>query len=302
MADTVTEADRHHQWTVVGQDPFQLDQMRDEIVSLREQVQREHRLRRDAERYSHDYCAESFEACLEEQATFWQGQVAAVMGELGQYKQLLAEAQAIEAGTIDRFQEAAEEFAEQNRWLNKAVRVPQVPSNQPRPIARVSTFLLEVNLVAESEQGLSFRLFQASHSTPLNIAAGPAKRRLYNAGVGPIAPVMTPLRIFCHAIYATDFVLQMVMPIMKMVMLLRTMKTADGKEEYDAEQEVNALKEREAIFKKHGVPWSEMWQLPYWNPTQMLVIDTMHCIPEGLVMHEEDEEDVEEFMLMPVFS
>ncbi|KAJ7738030.1 hypothetical protein DFH07DRAFT_965941 [Mycena maculata] len=284
MADTVTEADRHHQWTVVGQDPFQLDQMRDEIVSLREQVQREHRLRRDAERYSHDYCAESFEACLEEQATFWQGQVAAVMGELGQYKQLLAEAQAIE---------------------NKAVRVPQVPSNQPRPIARVSTFLLEVNLVAESEQDLSFRLFQASHSTPLNIAAGPAKR-LYNAGVGPIGPVMTPLRIFCHAIYATDFVLQMVMPmvmpIMEMVMSLRTIKTANGKEEYDAEQEVNALKEREAIFKKHGVPWSEMWQLPYWSPTQMLVIDTMHCIPEGLVMHEEDEEDAEELMLMSVFS
>ncbi|KAK6988825.1 quinon protein alcohol dehydrogenase-like superfamily, partial [Favolaschia claudopus] len=33
----------------------------------------------------------------------------------------------------------------------------------------------------------------------------------------------------------------------------------------------------------HGVRWSEMWRLPYWNPSRMLVIDAMHCILEGLV-------------------
>ncbi|KAJ7738839.1 hypothetical protein DFH07DRAFT_965938 [Mycena maculata] len=43
------------------------------------------------------------------------------------------------------------------------------------------------------------------------------------------------------------------------------------------------LKERDRIFKKYGVRWSEMWRLPYWNPSRMLVIDAMHCILEGLV-------------------
>nr|GAT48239.1 predicted protein [Mycena chlorophos] len=41
--------------------------------------------------------------------------------------------------------------------------------------------------------------------------------------------------------------------------------------------------ERDKIFKEHGVRWSELWQLPYWDPTRMGVVDTMHCILEGLV-------------------
>jgi hypothetical protein len=39
------------------------------------------------------------------------------------------------------------------------------------------------------------------------------------------------------------------------------------------------------IFKEHGVRWSELWRLPYWNPSRMLVIDSMHCILEGLVYY-----------------
>ncbi|KAK0215389.1 hypothetical protein IW262DRAFT_1240303, partial [Armillaria fumosa] len=41
--------------------------------------------------------------------------------------------------------------------------------------------------------------------------------------------------------------------------------------------------EREKLFKDHGVHWSELWRLLHWDPTQMLVIDSMHCILEGLV-------------------
>lgn len=28
--------------------------------------------------------------------------------------------------------------------------------------------------------------------------------------------------------------------------------------------------------------WTELWRLPYWNPTRMLVVDLMHCLLEGL--------------------
>ncbi|KAI9463750.1 hypothetical protein HD554DRAFT_2206411 [Boletus coccyginus] len=40
--------------------------------------------------------------------------------------------------------------------------------------------------------------------------------------------------------------------------------------------------EREKIFKEHGVCYSELWRLPYWDPSCQLVIDSMHCIFEGL--------------------
>ncbi|KAJ7635920.1 hypothetical protein B0H17DRAFT_1217189 [Mycena rosella] len=41
--------------------------------------------------------------------------------------------------------------------------------------------------------------------------------------------------------------------------------------------------EREAIITEYGACWSELWRLPYWNPSRMLVIDSMHCILEGLM-------------------
>jgi hypothetical protein len=40
---------------------------------------------------------------------------------------------------------------------------------------------------------------------------------------------------------------------------------------------------REKLFQEHGVRWSELWQLPYWDPTRQLTVDSMHCIFEGLV-------------------
>lgn len=40
--------------------------------------------------------------------------------------------------------------------------------------------------------------------------------------------------------------------------------------------------ERDKIFQAHGVRWSELWRLPYWDPPRQLVVDSMHCILEGL--------------------
>ncbi|KIO01078.1 hypothetical protein M404DRAFT_117339, partial [Pisolithus tinctorius Marx 270] len=41
----------------------------------------------------------------------------------------------------------------------------------------------------------------------------------------------------------------------------------------------------EKIFREHGIRWSELWRLPYWDPARQLVVDSMHCILEGLVQH-----------------
>lgn len=35
-------------------------------------------------------------------------------------------------------------------------------------------------------------------------------------------------------------------------------------------------------FQKNGIRWSEMLRLPYWDPTQYVVIDSMHCFYLGL--------------------
>lgn len=40
---------------------------------------------------------------------------------------------------------------------------------------------------------------------------------------------------------------------------------------------------RDEIFNRHGVRWSEFWRLPYWDPSRMLIIDSMHCVLEGIV-------------------
>ncbi|KAF9555250.1 hypothetical protein CPC08DRAFT_611241, partial [Agrocybe pediades] len=51
----------------------------------------------------------------------------------------------------------------------------------------------------------------------------------------------------------------------------------------EAWRDAETLADRQLIEEEHGVRWSELWQLPYWDPTQMLVVDSMHCILEGLV-------------------
>ena len=51
---------------------------------------------------------------------------------------------------------------------------------------------------------------------------------------------------------------------------------------YDWKRE-ETLNEQKRIFERYGVCWSSMWELPYWDPTRMLLINSMHCILEGLV-------------------
>lgn len=43
--------------------------------------------------------------------------------------------------------------------------------------------------------------------------------------------------------------------------------------------------ERERLFKQYGVRYTELWRLPYWDPARQLVVDSMHCLLEGLVQH-----------------
>ena len=43
--------------------------------------------------------------------------------------------------------------------------------------------------------------------------------------------------------------------------------------------------ERKAFFRDHGVRWSELMRLPYWDPTRHVVVDGMHCLLLGIVHH-----------------
>ncbi|KAF9233940.1 hypothetical protein BU15DRAFT_53237, partial [Melanogaster broomeanus] len=41
--------------------------------------------------------------------------------------------------------------------------------------------------------------------------------------------------------------------------------------------------ERNTLFIKHGVQWSSLWHLPYWDPAQQLVVDSMHCLLDSMI-------------------
>jgi hypothetical protein len=41
-------------------------------------------------------------------------------------------------------------------------------------------------------------------------------------------------------------------------------------------------KSQNTLFSQNGIRWTELWRLPYWDPTRMLVVDPMHCLLEGL--------------------
>lgn len=43
------------------------------------------------------------------------------------------------------------------------------------------------------------------------------------------------------------------------------------------------LEAQNEIYKTHGVRWSELYRLPYYDPTRQLIVDSMHCILEGLI-------------------
>ena len=45
------------------------------------------------------------------------------------------------------------------------------------------------------------------------------------------------------------------------------------------------LKERDAIFEDHGIRWSRLLRLPYWDPTRYAVVDAMHNLFLGELRH-----------------
>ncbi|EIN10109.1 hypothetical protein PUNSTDRAFT_40238, partial [Punctularia strigosozonata HHB-11173 SS5] len=47
-------------------------------------------------------------------------------------------------------------------------------------------------------------------------------------------------------------------------------------------RDASSPEERKLIFKETGVRWSDLWRLPYWDPTQQLVVNGMHCLLEGI--------------------
>lgn len=46
-----------------------------------------------------------------------------------------------------------------------------------------------------------------------------------------------------------------------------------------------SAKEQVTYFTLYGTRWSELWRLPYWEPSRTLCVDVMHCGFEGCVQH-----------------
>jgi hypothetical protein len=53
----------------------------------------------------------------------------------------------------------------------------------------------------------------------------------------------------------------------------------------EAWRDAETSAERAKIYADDGLRWSEMWRLPYWNPTRMVTSEPMHNIYEGLVSY-----------------
>jgi hypothetical protein len=51
----------------------------------------------------------------------------------------------------------------------------------------------------------------------------------------------------------------------------------------EAWKDAASQSEQTRITKAQGLRWSELWRLPYWDPTCQLVVDPMHCLFEGLI-------------------
>ncbi|KAI0071295.1 hypothetical protein K474DRAFT_1571897, partial [Panus rudis PR-1116 ss-1] len=41
--------------------------------------------------------------------------------------------------------------------------------------------------------------------------------------------------------------------------------------------------ERNELFDKYGIRWSELLRLPYWDPTRFVVVDSMHALLLGCI-------------------
>ena len=65
----------------------------------------------------------------------------------------------------------------------------------------------------------------------------------------------------------------------------KTRDPAKMRRQAEAWRDATTSVEQTKLFQSNGVRWSELWRLPYWDPTQQLVVDTMHCILEGLAKY-----------------
>lgn len=45
----------------------------------------------------------------------------------------------------------------------------------------------------------------------------------------------------------------------------------------NAWKEAQSSEERKTTFNAHGIRWSELLRLPYWDVTKFVAIDSMHC-------------------------
>jgi Transposase family tnp2. len=57
------------------------------------------------------------------------------------------------------------------------------------------------------------------------------------------------------------------------------------RQQAEAWRDALTVTEQVKITAAHGVRWSELWRLPYWDPTRQLVVDPMHCLFEGVIHH-----------------
>jgi hypothetical protein len=64
-----------------------------------------------------------------------------------------------------------------------------------------------------------------------------------------------------------------------------TRNTTEMRKHAEAWQAATSSSKRDIIFKVCGVRWSVFWILPYWDPVRQLVVDSMHCILEGLAQY-----------------
>jgi hypothetical protein len=51
----------------------------------------------------------------------------------------------------------------------------------------------------------------------------------------------------------------------------------------EAWRDATSQSQQNNITEAQGLRWSELWRLPYWDPTRQLVVDPMHCLFEGLI-------------------
>jgi hypothetical protein len=47
-------------------------------------------------------------------------------------------------------------------------------------------------------------------------------------------------------------------------------------------RDASSSTEQKKLFKEHGIRYSELWRLSYWDPPRQLVVDSMHCVLGGL--------------------